>query len=439
MNKAVSLDPRQLILNAPLSTYQRTAITLTVVLCALDGFDVLAVTYAAPGFLAEWGLSHTQLGVALSMGLVGMALGSFLLAPLADIVGRRKMVFISLGIMAVGMAASATAGSLTVLAVWRVITGLGIGAMMCIINPLAAEYANLRRRDLAIALMASGYPIGGAVGGLVSAQLLAMYDWRAVFVFGSVMALLMVPLVMRWLPEPVGYLIDNPRADTLAKVNRYLGRCGLPVVDSLPPPSERANALPLVEIFSGQYRQKTLYFTVLYSLYVMSMYCFLSWMPQLVAELGLTATSAALVAVSRDVMGIVGGLLVGLGAHYFGLKRLTLVFVVGISLMLMLFGYLPADITVLRMAAGLLGLCSYGGMIGLYAVMARTFDTHVRATGTGFVVGVGRVCSALGPLLGGYLLSLGLEISSFTMILGIITLTVALMLLLFKVRAVSVN
>ena len=430
-------DPRVLLLNRPLSRYQIAALSTVVALCALDGFDVLAITYAAPGFLEEWGLSRAQLGVALSMGLIGMALGSFFIAPLADIIGRRRMIFTCLGIMAGGMLASAFTHSLTSLCFWRVFTGIGIGCMICLLTPLAAEYSNERRRDLAIGFMAVGYPIGGTLGGLVAAYLLDIYDWRAVFIFGSILGLVFIPLVYRWVPEPVGYLIENPKPDTLEQVNRFLARCRMPLATDLPSPSKRSGSTPLMEIFNSENRKMTLHLTAIYALYIMSVYFFLSWTPSLITALGFSPATAATVAVTRDFVGIVGGILTGWAAHYIGLKRLTLLVMAGMGLALIAFGRIPSDLGLIRIVAAVMGLCLYGGAIGLYAVVARTFSTRVRATGAGFVIGVGRVASAVAPLLGGYLFAVGFERSAVTLFMAMGALGAAILLLVFPLRAIS--
>lgn len=439
MTDTTLTDPRKTLLDAPLSSYQWAAITVVVLLCALDGFDVLAITYAAPGFLKEWGLSNAELGFALSMGLVGMALGSFLLAPFADIIGRRNMIFVCLGIMAVGMAASAWSGSLATLSFWRVITGLGIGAMICIINPLAAEYSNGVRRDFAVGLMAIGFPIGGTLGGLAAAHLLTLYDWRAIFLLGAAVALLMLPLVQRWTPEPVAYLIDKPKPGALERVNQFLSRCGHPQVDTLPPPAARAGATPIAEILNAENRGSTLHLTLLYSLFIMSVYFFLSWTPKLVADQGFSPATAATVAVTRDLAGIFGGALVGWAAHHLGLKRLAVFVLAGMGLAVALFGRLPADISSLRWAAGLAGLFLYGGAVVSYAILARHFPTHVRATGTGFVIGVGRVVSAVAPLLGGYLFAIGWDRGEVTFAMAMGAIGAAVLLVAFRVRPVGLH
>ena len=150
MTSRVASDTlRGLFERAPMSRTQVGAVAITVILSALDGFDVLSVTFVAPAISRDWGIGKAALGVVLSSGLGGMALGSFLIAPLADTLGRRRLILVSLSLMAVGMALSATSSSLVQLAAWRVVTGLGIGACVAVINPIAAEFANARRRSLA--------------------------------------------------------------------------------------------------------------------------------------------------------------------------------------------------------------------------------------------------------------------------------------------------
>lgn len=201
---------------------------MTVALSSLDGYDVLSATFAAPAVAQAWGIGKAALGV-----LMDMALGYLVLAPLADIVGRWRLVLTSLIVMATGMLLSAFAPTLRYLVMWRVLTELGIGAMVAVINPLAAEFANKRHRPLALALVpiAMGYPIGG----LGSAVLLRLYGWQAVFLAGAVVAAMLVPIVLYYLPEPLAFLLARQRDDALVRVNALLQRCGKATVRALPP------------------------------------------------------------------------------------------------------------------------------------------------------------------------------------------------------------
>jgi len=160
---------------------QIAVVAITVALCALDGFDVLAISFAAPGIAREWGIDRAALGIVLSMELVGMVIGSVLVGGLADRIGRRRTVLGCLAVMTLGMAMVTRRGDLVSLSLWRVVTGLGIGGMIPALNALAAEFSNARRRDLCVALMSIGYPLGALSGGSVAALLLRHSDWRAVF------------------------------------------------------------------------------------------------------------------------------------------------------------------------------------------------------------------------------------------------------------------
>src|SRR5882757_7449665 len=178
-------DPRELIAGSPMSTLQIVVVALTIALNALDGFDVLSISFASPGIATEWGIDRAALGIVLSMELMGMALGSVLLGGVADKIGRRPTMLGCLVLMTIGMFMVTTVKQIPELQVWRFTTGLGIGGLLAASNAVAAEFANLRRRNLCVSLMAIGYPLGAVSGGLIVAVLLRAHDWRSVFYFGA--------------------------------------------------------------------------------------------------------------------------------------------------------------------------------------------------------------------------------------------------------------
>ena len=177
---------RQMLDEAPMGRLQIAAIILCILLNALDGFDVLAISFASPGIAAEWGVDRAALGIVLSMELIGMAVGSILLGGLADRAGRRPTILLCLVIMAAGMFGATLATSVTSLSAIRLITGLGIGGMLACTNAMVAELANARARSLAVAVMAAGYPIGAILGGSIASMLLVSGGWRDVFLFGAI-------------------------------------------------------------------------------------------------------------------------------------------------------------------------------------------------------------------------------------------------------------
>ncbi len=420
-----------------MSRYQVVAIAITVALCALDGFDVMAASFAAPGIVKQWSLSKATLGMVFSAGLAGMAIGSLGIAPFADRIGRRAMILITLAILAVGMLLTALAQSVQMLLGWRILTGLGIGAMISVIYPLAAEYANARRHDVAVGVAAIGYPIGGVVGGLVVALLLPHYGWRSIFLLGSGAAALLWPVVYFCLPESVHFLLSRRPSNALTKINLFLARCKALQISHLPP-ADPAVVPPRYRDLLGQGMiDRTLLLTAINALFVVSVYYMLSWTPQIVAQFGFSAAQAARASVAFNLGGIVGGAAIGWAARWAPLKRLMLIVFSGAAVMTMIFGYLPAHLTLLYVNAFVCGIFLMGGMIGLYAITARTFPASSRAAGTGLVVGVGRASSAIGPAIAGFMLAAHFTRWEVATVMAIPAATSALVLAGFTVRAVS--
>ena len=160
-----STDIRQLVARSPMSMHQVVAIMVCVGLNMLDGFDILVMSFTAPGVSTDWKLSGACLGWLFSAGLMGMAAGSLFLAPRADRFGRRTIVMAAVLLVSVGMALSGAANDFWQLCALRALTGIGIGGILAGATVLVAEYASDRWRNTASYLYTSGYSIGGTVGG----------------------------------------------------------------------------------------------------------------------------------------------------------------------------------------------------------------------------------------------------------------------------------
>lgn len=414
---------------APMSRKQIGAVAITVALSAIDGYDVLSISFAAPAIAFDWSIGKAALAIVLSAGLAGMALGSLLLAPLADIFGRRPLVIVGLALMALGMGLSAFAPSVSILAGSRVITGLGIGAMVAVINPIAAEFANARQRPLAMALMAMGYPLGGLIGGLLASALLRVYTWHAIFVAGAIAAIMLVPIVLRFLPESLAFLLTRSGPRHLEKANRLLVGCGHQQLESLPlPAARRMNSY--AEIVAPHQRGTTLRVTAANFFYVMTVYYVLSWMPQMVVELGFTPADASLVAAFANLVGIAGGLTLGMLARRAGLQRVTIVMAAGLGVSTAIFALLPPSIALLMVGGAVSGFFLFGGIAGIYATLAVSFPDASRASGSGFVIGVGRIGSALAPLISGWLFASGFGFRTVSLMFGVLAIIAGLCLAL---------
>jgi benzoate transport len=398
---------------------QVIVVTMTIVLNALDGFDVLSISFASPGIAAEWGIDRAALGVVLAMELIGMGLGSIVIGRIADRAGRRRTMLGCLGVMVAGMFMVTTAGTIAELSVWRVVTGLGIGGMLASINAVAAEFSNAKRKHLSVSLMTIGYPIGAVIGGTIAAQLLKSYDWRAVFYLGTAMTAICIPLVYILVPESVHWLAQKRPPGALQSINSTLKRMGHAALDALPEILPEAKKRSLVGIFSPTLVATTVVVTLAYFFHITTFYFVIKWVPKIVVDMGFAASSAVGVLVWANVGGALGGALLGFLTLRFDVKKLTIAVLALSAVMVSVFGRSPNDLTTLSIAAGAAGFFTNAGVVGLYALFAHSYPTHLRASGTGFSIGLGRGGAMLSPIIAGLLFTSGFGIPSVAMIMAV--------------------
>jgi benzoate transport len=417
-----------------MSTLQIIAVAITIGLNALDGFDVMSISFASPGIASEWGIDRGALGIVLSMELLGMAIGSLILGNVADRIGRRPTILGCLVFMALGMYMASTSSNVVELSVWRVFTGLGIGGVLAAINAVAAEYSNTRNRNFNVSLMAMGYPLGAVFGGLVAAQLLKGGDWRPVFHFGALVTAVFIPLVWFLMPESVSWLATKQPAGALTRINAALKRMGHAAIDGLPlVGSDASGARRKSEsIFSPAMLRTTLLVGIAYFCHITTFYYIIKWVPKIVVDMGFAPSSAAGVLVWANVGGAVGGAVVGLLARKLNLRMVTTVVLIGATIMVNVFGKGYADLATLSLVCACAGFFTNGAINGLYAIFAQVFPSHMRASGTGFAIGTGRGGSVLAPIVAGFLFKAGNSLSLVSLLLSVGSLFAVLALWLIR-------
>ncbi|HET9216829.1 MAG TPA: MFS transporter [Terriglobia bacterium] len=398
-------DPREVIDRSPMTTAQVVVVAITVLLNAMDGFDILSIAFASNGIAAEWNVTTQALGIVLSMELIGMAVGSVFLGGLADRIGRRPTLLGCLVTMAFGMFMATTAGSPVQLSIWRIITGLGIGGMLSCTNAVVAEFSNKKWRSLCISLMVIGYPIGGGIGGLWASGLINAYGWRSVFYLGAALTAILIPLAVFLVPESVHWLTRKQPANALARLNASLTKLGYSAVSALPEVASDERKKTLADIFSPALVRITLVVTAAYFLHIVSFYFLAKWTPRIVGAMfpALPPGTGPRVLALTNFGGAAGGALFGLLAGKVGLKRLTIVILACNAIAIVFFGRTPEDLGTLTWLAIAVGFFGNAAISGLYSIVAYAFPTHVRATGTGFVIGVGRGGAVLSPWIAGVL------------------------------------
>jgi len=428
----VSTDVQQLIARGPLTGFQLTAIAVCVGLNMLDGFDVLAMAFSASGVKAAWALTDARLGWLLSAGLIGMAVGSLTLAPLADFVGRRRIILIAASLAAVGMLSSVGARGFPELLVLRALTGIGVGGTIASTAVVVAEYSSDRWRATALAAYSTGYPVGATLGGALTALAIPVYGWRSAFAIGGAMSLAMVVIAALGLPESLDFLLTRRPGGALTRLNALLARMRQPALSALPERvgSSAGGRVPLELLLTG----RTLLVWAMFFCTMAAFYFSVSWTPRLLNAAGASAGLGLAAGVLFNLGGIAGCGGFALAAMRCDAHRLHLAALIGSALLIVAFGIAVHHVAVALWTALLLGLITNAAMSGLYAVGPPLYPTAVRATGMGAAIGIGRLGAILAPIATGALLDSGWTPSQLYFLFGVPFVIAAVAMLLIGPR-----
>lgn len=428
--RAAEAEGLGLLLHEPMHWRQWAAIAVCIVLSALDGFDVLSTSFAAPGIAREWGLEPAALGLVLSMELVGMAAGSVVLGQVADRTGRRPMALACLVLMATGMMSTMLVASIPALAATRLATGVGIGGLISVTNAMVTELCNARARGTVIALLAAGFPFGGIVGGMLVIPMLAAEGWRAIFEFGAIATALSIPLVFFLLPETPDFQAGRQGGKALPQTNHSLDRLGHRPIERLPVTRRAVDGVSLGLLFRASWARTTALLTTAYLSHIFAVYFLIKWLSKIVVDMGHSATTGSQTLINVNIGGLVGGLLFSFLLLRIPLRQLLAMTLAASCICFAMAGLGSGSLASLAPAAIAASFFANAAMVGLYAQIATSFPPSMRATGIGFVIGVGRCGAALGPIAGGMLLSANLPLVWVWIVIGSASLFSAIAIIL---------
>jgi AAHS family 4-hydroxybenzoate transporter-like MFS transporter len=402
-----TVDIQEFINSRKLSSFQLTVLILCFLVVAVDGFDTAAIGYISPALVAQWKVTRPQLAPLFGAGLFGLMAGAFIFGPVADKVGRKAVLVFATAAFAVASLLSATATSIESLMIWRFVTGIGLGGAMPSAITLTSEYCPERNRSLLVMVMFCGFTLGGALGGLSAAVLIADWGWQGVLVLGGVLPLVLAVVLVFLLPESVRYLVLKGGQD--ARVARILKR--FDPAASLQGATfvgvRRAHGSPVGQLFKPGLMAGTLLLWLTFFMSLLVFYLLTSWLPTLLNSAGQSMASASLIALMLPVGSTVGAIVIGLLMDRYN-PHLVLFFsyLLAAAFILML-GFSTASVTLLVIAVFGAGIGTGGSQIGINALAAAFYPTASRATGVSWSNAIGRTGSVVGSMVGGQLLGLG--------------------------------
>ena len=406
MSQAVVSATETALENQRIGPLQIRVAALCTLIQICDGYDINSIAWAVPALKDIWHLPPPAFTTAFLWSSIGIMVGALSAGPIGDRVGRKPLLLASLTIFGLASLLSAFAGSLGMLTILRFFTGLGIGGAFPGAATLTGDYAPHRRRALMIMASFTGAPLGGFVGGMIVAALLPHFGWPMIFVLGGVFPLLLVPVLAIWLPESPRFLAR--KANLSPRQAALLQRLDIAPERGEAHPIDIAEGNPVRLLFSEGYALQTVLLWVIFFCSLMNLFLFGYWMPTVFNLIGMSPADAVFASSLRDLGAIFAVLYLGVLIDRVGPERSLAWHYAAGALFIAAIALIALPYVLLLAVTFLCGMTIIGSQTGANATCGKLYPARMRTTGLGWALGIGRLGGIAAPVLGGWLLSLGL-------------------------------
>lgn len=373
-----------------------------------DGYDLVIYGVALPLLMQEWALSAVQAGLLASTALFGMMFGAMTFGTLSDKLGRKKTIMICVAIFSGFTFLGAFATNPVEFGILRFLAGLGIGGVMPNVVALMTEYAPKRIRSTLVALMFSGYAIGGMTSALLGAWLVPQFGWKIMF-YIAIIPLVALPLIWKFLPESLMYLTNKKELEQTRNIVQKISPTQALNGDTEFVLNEviKGDEAPVKALFQQGRAFSTFMFWIAFFMCLLMVYALGSWLPKLMIQAGYSLGASMIFLFALNIGGMIGAIGGGALADRFHIKKvLTIMFICGAAALILL-GFNSPQIVLYTLIA-VAGAATIGSQILLYTFVAQYYPSTVRSTGMGWASGIGRIGAIVGPVLTGALLTMNL-------------------------------
>ena len=433
-----NIDVNEVIDNARFNSFHWLVMCLCALLLIFDGYDLFIYGVVLPVIMQEWGLTPLQAGALGSYALFGMMFGALLFGSLADKIGRKKGIAICFALFSVATIVNGFATSPTEFGICRFIAGLGCGGLMPNAVALMNEYAPKKMRSTLVAVMFSGYSLGGMLSAGVGIFMLPRFGWESMF-FAAALPLLLLPVILCYLPESIGFLVRRGEHDKArALLNRLDPGQALGADVQLTINERKGAGVSVLELFRNGLAVRTLSIWVAFFCCLLMVYALSSWLPKLMANAGYSLGSSLSFLLALNFGGMAGAILGGWLGDRFNLTKVKVGFFIAAAVSISLLGF-KSPTLMLYLLIFIAGATTIGTQILLYAGTAQLYGLSIRSTGLGWASGIGRNGAIVGPLLGGALMGIELPLQLNFMAFAIPGAIAALAMLVFALNSASVD
>ncbi|MDR6795868.1 aromatic acid/H+ symport family MFS transporter [Acinetobacter calcoaceticus] len=394
----------ELIDKASFTSFHWKVLIWCLLIIIFDGYDLVIYGVALPLLMQQWSLTAVEAGLLASAALFGMMFGAMIFGTLSDKLGRKKTILICVTLFSGFTFIGAFAKGPTEFAILRFIAGLGIGGVMPNVVALMTEYAPKKIRSTLVAIMFSGYAIGGMTSALLGAWLVKDMGWQIMFLLAGI-PLLLLPLIWKFLPESLAFLVKSNQSEQAKSiVSKIAPQTQVNANTQLVLNESTTTEAPVRALFQQGRTFSTFMFWIAFFMCLLMVYALGSWLPKLMLQAGYSLGASMLFLFALNIGGMVGAIGGGALADRFHLKPvITIMFIVG-SAALILLGINSPQFILYSLIA-IAGAATIGSQILLYTFVAQFYPTALRSTGMGWASGIGRIGAIIGPVLTGALLT----------------------------------
>jgi len=421
------VDVAALIDQHRVGKYQILVAALCAVAVFMDGFDVQMVGPVIPVIAKAMQVEPSSLWQVAVASLFGIMFGALGFGLLADRIGRKAIIVLCLAWFGLGMLLTPTASSIQGLVLWRFFTGFGLGGAMPNAIALTAEFAPEKSRATLVMVMFLGFSVGAAMAGFTTAGLIGNFGWQAVFYTGAALPIVFAPVLIVFLPESIRVLAlkggqDRSIAALLARI--VPGSAFTPTTRFVMR-EEKTEGFPVRHLFRERRGPSTLLVWTMFFMNLLCLFFLTNWLPTVIAGQGLSREFGAAAAGIFQVGGCIGTLIFGPLIDRFGPFKLLAATYVGAALFIALVGVSGALAAPAAATVFAAGFCIIGGQNAMNALAATIYPTYIRSTGVGWALGIGRIGTLVGTIVGGKLLALHMPVAEIFAIMALPALVTA--------------
>ncbi|WP_158931361.1 MFS transporter [Acidisphaera sp. S103] len=432
MEQPDRVNVTRLIDDHPLSPLQIRVLILCGLVALLDGMDLQMIGLAAPSIARVLHVASRAFGAVFSAALLGLMLGAFILGPMADRLGRKRILVASTLIFGLFTIATALATTFSALLTIRFFAGVGLGGAMPSFISMASEYVPHRLRTLLVTVLWAGFPFGGVVGGLLASVLIPTAGWQSLFYIGGLAPLAVTAALTVALPESLGFLVtSNAPPEAIRRIIRQISpQAVTETTNTFVLDEERLPGLPVRHLFTGGRATGTLLLWVPYFMAFLMLVTNSAWSPTLLNAAGLGAGQPGIVMAAYNGGSVIGTLIVGWVIAVSGPYRVLTILLALSALAFGAVGYAAPSFGLVTLLQGLGGFLLGAGSSGLIALAAVFYPTAIRSSGVGWATTAGRFGSFTGPLVVAMLVGQHWTIDTIYLALGAPGLCAALFVVL---------